>query len=302
MSVLNNLIVSSLPIIPKPIVGFVAGRYIAGTEFQDASRVTKNLNAQRIMATMDLLGEDVLDRSEAVSAKDAYKDILRSIDRERLDSNLSLKLTQIGLKLDKSFCEQNLREILLVAKEKKNFIRIDMEDHTCTDATLDLYRSVRRDFDNVGVAIQAYLRRSEADVLDLLKERANFRLCKGIYVEPEVIAFKDREEIRSNFLTLLRIMLDGGAYVGVATHDDVLIDESCRMIAERKLSPDQYEFQMLLGVKEKLRLKLREDGHRVRVYVPFGKQWYPYSVRRLKENPAIAGYALKSLLSRDSVN
>ncbi len=302
MSLFNNLIVSSLPIIPKPIVGFVAGRYIAGAEFEDASRVTKNLNAQRIMATMDLLGEDVLDHSEAVTAKDAYKEILRSIDRAHLDSNLSLKLTQIGLKLDGSFCEQNLREILLVAKEKKNFIRIDMEDHTCTDATLDLYNSVRRDFDNVGVAIQAYLRRSPADVLELVKEKANFRLCKGIYVEPEAIAFKDREEIRRNFLTLLRIMIDGGAYVGVATHDDVLVDAACRIIAERRLGPDKYEFQMLLGVKEKLRLRLRESGHRVRVYVPFGRQWYPYSVRRLKENPAIAGYALKTIFSKDSVN
>jgi proline dehydrogenase len=302
MGVFNKLIVSSLPIIPKPIVGFVAGRYIAGAEFQDASRVTKNLNAQGIMATMDLLGEDVLDHSEATIAKDAYKDILRSIDQEHLDSNLSLKLTQIGLKLDKSLCEHNLREILLAAKEKKNFIRIDMEDHTCTDTTLELYESVRRDFDNVGVAIQAYLRRSEADVLDLVKKKSNFRLCKGIYVEPEAIAFKDRDEIRSNFLKLLRIMFDTGAYVGVATHDDVLIDTSCRMIAEQKLSPDKYEFQMLLGVKEKLRLKLRENGHRVRVYVPFGRQWYPYSVRRLKENPAIAGYALKALFSKDSVN
>jgi proline dehydrogenase len=184
MSFVNNLIVSSLPLIPKPIVGFVAGRYIAGAEFKDASRVTKNLNAQRIMATMDLLGEDVLEHSEATIAKDAYKEILRSIDQEHLDSNLSLKLTQIGLKLEKNFCEQNLREILLVAKEKVNFIRIDMEDHTCTDATLDLYKSVRRDFENVGIAIQAYLRRSEADVSELLKERANFRLCKGIYIEP----------------------------------------------------------------------------------------------------------------------
>jgi proline dehydrogenase len=302
MSFFNNLIVSSLPLIPKPVVGFVAGRYIAGAQFEDASRVTKNLNARRIMATMDLLGEDVREHSEATAAKDTYKQILKSIDQEHLDSNLSLKLTQIGLKLDQSLCERNLREILLVAKEKKNFIRIDMEDHTCTDATLELYKSVRRDFDNVGVAIQAYLRRSESDVQNLMKERANFRLCKGIYIEPEAIAFRDREEVRSNFLRLLRVMLDGNAYVGIATHDDVLIDTSARIVAERTLSPDKYEFQMLLGVKEKLRLKLRQDGHRVRVYVPFGRQWYPYSIRRLKENPAIAGYVLKTMFSRDSVN
>jgi proline dehydrogenase len=302
MSVLNNLVVSSLPLIPKPVVRFFAGRYIAGAQFEDATRVTKNLNAQRIMATMDLLGEDVREHSEATVAKDTYKEIFRRIDQEQLDSNLSLKLTQIGLKLDQSLCERNLREILLVAKEKKNFIRIDMEDHTCTDATLELYKNVRRDFDNVGVAIQAYLRRSESDVQNLVKERANFRLCKGIYIEPEAIAFKDREEVRSNFLRLLRIMLDGNAYVGIATHDDVLIDASARIVAERSLSPDKYEFQMLLGVKEKLRLKLRQNGHRVRVYVPFGRQWYPYSIRRLKENPAIAGYVLKTIFSTDSVN
>jgi proline dehydrogenase len=302
MSFLNNLIVSSLPLIPKPVVRSFAGRYIAGAQFEDASRVTKNLNAQRIMATMDLLGEDVSEHSEATAAKDTYKQILKSIDQEHLDSNLSLKLTQIGLKLDQSLCERNLREILLVAKDKKNFIRIDMEDHTCTDATLELYRSVRTDFGNVGVAIQAYLWRSESDVQELVKGRANFRLCKGIYIEPEAIAFKDREEVRSNFLRLLRVMLDGGAYVGIATHDDVLIDASARIVAERSLSRDKYEFQMLLGVKEKLRLKLRQDGHRVRVYVPFGRQWYPYSIRRLKENPAIAGYVLKTIFSRDSVN
>jgi proline dehydrogenase len=161
---------------------------------------------------------------------------------------------------------------------------------------------VRKDFENVGVAIQAYLRRSESDVQSLAKERANFRLCKGIYIEPEAIAFKDREEIRRNFLRLLRIMLDAGAYVGIATHDDVLIEASARIVTERSLSSDKYEFQMLLGVKEKLRLKLRQNGHRVRVYVPFGRQWYPYSIRRLKENPAIAGYVLKTMFSRDSVN
>ncbi|MEK6571965.1 MAG: proline dehydrogenase family protein, partial [Bacteroidota bacterium] len=251
---------------------------------------------------IDLLGEDILDRSEAIAAHDVCKEILRAIDREHLDSNLSLKLTQIGLKLDKSFCEQNLREIVALAREKKNFVRIDMEDHTCTDATLEIYRNVRREFDNVGIAIQAYMRRSESDVLELAKLKANFRLCKGIYIEPEIIAFKRKEEIRKNFLNLLSIMLRNGCYVGIATHDDVLIEGSGRILSEMKLSPEKYEFQTLLGVRERLRLKLRDDGHRVRVYVPYGKDWYPYSVRRLKENPAIAGYAIRTLFSRDSVN
>ena len=205
------------------------------------------------------------------------------------------------MKLDQSFCEENLREILEVAKEEKNFVRIDMEDHTCTDATLEIYRNVSRDFNNVGVVIQSYLRMSEADVLERAHLKANVRICKGIYIEPEAIAFKGREEIRNNFLNLLSIILKNRCHVGIATHDEVLIDRARRMISEMKISPDKYEFQMLLGVKPDLRLRLIREGHRLRVYVPYGSDWYPYSVRRLKENPQIAGYVLKAIFSRDNV-
>jgi proline dehydrogenase len=297
MSFLNHLIVSSLPIIPKPIVGWVASRYIAGSHLENALQVTRNLNAQGIMATIDLLGEDVTSRSQAFAATDGCKEVLRALAREGLNANLSLKLTELGLKLDRSFCEDNLRQILELAREKRNFVRIDMEDHTCTDATLEIYASTRKDFRNVGIAIQCYLRRSEADVRELVKEKSNLRLCKGIYVEPESIAFKRKEEIRDNFIKLLGIMLDAGSYVGIATHDEVLINHARRLVLEKKLSRDAYEFQTLLGVKEGLRIRLRDEGHRVRVYVPFGKDWYPYSVRRLKENPQIAMYVLKSLFN-----
>lgn len=299
MRLLNKLIVSSLPIIPKPLVGWVANRYVAGKHLQDAIQVIRNLNFQGFMATIDILGEDIRERAKALEAREAYKEVLQSIEQERIDSTLSLKLTQIGLKLDQGFCEENLRQILEVAKEKKNFVEIDMEDHTCTDPTLDIYRNVRKDFENVGVAIQAYLRRSEADVLELVKMKAKFRLCKGIYVEPESIAFKGREEIRKNFLLLLKVILANGCYVGIATHDDLLIEESNRMISELQVSRQNYEFQMLLGVRPNLRLRLIRDGHRLRVYVPYGQDWYPYSIRRLKENPQIAGYVLKSLFTRD---
>ncbi len=301
MSLFNRLIVSSLPAIPKPIVGWVASRYIAGAHLENAIQVTRNLNAQGILTTIDLLGEDVTNRSQAISAREGCKEVLNAIARERMGANLSLKLTELGLKIDKGFCEDNLRQVLDLAREKKNFVRIDMEDHTCTDATIEIYRSTRKDFENVGVAIQAYLRRSESDVSELVKQKANIRLCKGIYVEPESIAFKTKDEIRENFLKLLRMMLEGGCYVGIATHDDFLIAGARRLTSELRIDRDRFEFQTLLGVKPSMRQMLLRDGFRVRVYVPFGREWYPYCVRRLKENPEIASHVLKSILTRDNV-
>ncbi len=301
MGFFNKLIVSSLPVIPKSFVGHVASRYIAGSHLEDAVRITKNLNAQGLKSTIDLLGEDILDPDEAIAHRDECKEILSVIARHQLDANLSLKPTQIGLKLGRELCEENLRDILRLAKERSVFVRLDMEDHTCTDESLEIYKNVRRDFGNVGVVVQAYLRRSEADVLELVKMKANFRLCKGIYIEPERIAFNRKDEIRKSFLNLLSIILRNRCYVGIATHDDLLVEGAYRLLSELKVRREEYEFQTLLGVRERLRLRVREDGHRVRVYVPYGKDWYPYSVRRLKENPTIAGHALKTLFSRDSV-
>jgi proline dehydrogenase len=300
MTLFNRLLVSSLPAIPKPIVGWVASRYIAGAALEDALNVTRNLNKQGVMSTIDLLGEDVTDRSQAAAAREGCKEVLRAVHREGLNANLSLKPTELGLKLDRKLCEDNLSEILQAARETKNFVRIDMEDHTCTDATLEIYDCMRKKFENVGVAIQAYLRRSESDVRALVRQKVNIRLCKGIYIEPESIAFKKKEEIRRNFLNLLRIILSAGMYVGIATHDDPLIDGARRIVAEMKIPNDRYEFQSLLGVKPSLRRQLVRAGYRVRVYVPFGKDWYPYAVRRLKENPNIASQALASILTRDT--
>ncbi len=296
MSFLNKLIVKALPLIPKPVVGQVAKRYIAGITLPDGIRAVHELNDRRMMATMDLLGEDVKDIREANLVRDNILPILQAIKENGLDSNISIKPTQLGLKIDEELCYKNVREIICQAAKLGNFVRIDMEDATTTDQTLNLYRRLRKEgISNTGVVIQAYMRRSEADVKALVKEGANFRLCKGIYNESPGIAYKGRQEIRENYLKLLNIMLDGGSYVGIATHDDFLIDAALANIRKRGLKKDQYEFQMLLGVREKRRNQIVSEGHRLRVYVPFGEQWYAYSTRRLKENPMMAWYITKAI-------
>ncbi len=296
MSFINKVIVKALPLIPKPIVGQVAKRYIAGITLPDGVRKVRELNSKSMMATMDLLGEDVNDIQEANQVKENILPILRSIKENSLNSNVSVKPTQLGLKIDKDLCYKNVKEIACEAAKLGNFVRIDMEDATTTDQTLDLYRKLRTDgISNTGVVIQAYMRRSEDDVRALVKEGANVRLCKGIYNESPSIAFKGRQEIRDNYLNLLDILLDGGSYVGIATHDDFLLDAAMASIQKRGLKKDQYEFQMLLGVREKRRDQIVSAGHRLRVYVPFGEQWYAYSTRRLKENPMMAWYITKAI-------
>lgn len=302
MNPLNKLIVSTLPLVPRSIVGRFASRYIAGELFEDAIEVVRKLNAGRLMATIDLLGEDVTNRDEAIAAREACKSVLSGVDAQKLDSNLSVKLTQLGLKLNRQFCTENLVEILEVARHHRNFVRIDMEDSTCTDDTLEIYRTVRKSFSNVGVVIQAYLRRSEADVRELAREKANVRLCKGIYVEPESIAFQRGEEVRENFLKLLDLLLRSRCYVGIATHDENLITASYRTIKSMNLDRHECEFQMLLGVRHTLRSSIVQLGHRMRIYVPFGKHWYAYSMRRLKENPQIALYIFRAMFTRDRVD
>jgi proline dehydrogenase len=295
MSILNTFVVKSLPFIPKPIVGTVARRYIAGETLADAMNTVRYLNSGNAMATVDVLGEDILTQDQAIDSKYHSVEVLNAIAKHSLDSNLSVKLTSLGLKMEKQFCIGNIDEIVMTAKRQNNFVRIDMEDHTCTDDTLETYRVMRSRHNNVGIVIQAYLRRSESDIRALAAEKANVRLCKGIYNEPPEIAIKDREGIQQNYLTLLRILFEAGCYVGIATHDDVLIDGAKAMIGEMKLQKHQYEFQMLLGVRDEKRKQLIADGHRLRVYVPFGHDWYGYSVRRLKENPQMAGHIVKAM-------
>ena len=300
MHFLNKAVVAALPAVPKPIVRYFAGRYIAGETLRHAVECVRSLTAEGICATLDVLGEDVRSEKEAVTSREQSIEVLRTITDESLNSNLSIKLTSLGLKLDPEFCTANIREILKVAASFNIFVRFDMEDSTCTTDTIDVYQTLHREFPHTGIVVQAYLRRTADDVRNLVREKTNFRLCKGIYKEPSHIAFQGRREVQDNFVGLLRTMLEGGCYVGIATHDSVLVDASERMIREMGVRRDQYEFQMLLGVRPELRRSLVRNGHRVRLYVPFGAHWYGYSLRRFKENPEIAGYVFRALFMRNN--
>ncbi len=295
MNLFNQLIVALLPFVPKVIVARFAKPYIAGEELSSAVVAVKFINNDGALATLDVLGEDITTREEAIASREECKRVISAITENALKSNLSIKLTQLGLKIDAEFCRSNVEEILSAANARNNFVRIDMEDHTCTDETLSVFRAVRKKYSNVGIVIQAYLRRSESDIRQLIAEKANVRLCKGIYTEPVDIAFKLKAEIQQNYLRLLRMLLEARMYVGIATHDDVLINGARTMIRDLGYRKEEYEFQMLLGVRTEKRKELLREGHRLRVYTPYGKRWYAYSVRRLKENPQMAGYVFKSM-------
>ncbi len=298
MSVLNSLIAKTLPLVPKAVVGRVSSRYIAGEDLADAIRVVKEMNGMGMMATLDILGEDVYEREVAESIRLQWETVLQEVKNQELDSNISIKLSQLGFRIDQDYCYQTTRTLVQAAAEKGNFVRIDMEDSSMTSATIELYKRLRGDgFENVGVVIQSYLHRSDKDVRELAKMKANFRLCKGIYIESPDIAYQDREEIRRSYGLLLRIMIEAGCYVGIATHDDYLIEKAYELIEKNRVDKSRYEFQMLLGVRDQLRASIVRNGHRLRVYVPYGEQWYAYSIRRLKENPQIAGYVLKSMFT-----
>jgi proline dehydrogenase len=282
---------------PKSVVGFFSKRYIAGEIIDDAIRVTRELNKQGIYATIDVLGEAVKNREEAVDSKNKALEVLDTIIKFNLKANLSIKPTQMGMAIDEDFAYDQVRAIVQKAKEINSFIRIDMEDSPYTDATFRLLRKLKQDYNNVGVVVQAYLKRTYADVVVLNKIGTNYRLCKGIYIESPNIAYKDREVIRKNYVKDLELMLKNGNYVGIATHDEYLVNEAYRLIRELKIPKDKFEFQMLLGVREDLRNKINNDGYKIRIYVPFGKDWYAYSTRRLKENPQVAGYVFRNLFS-----
>jgi proline dehydrogenase len=299
MNILNNSIVKILPLVPRGIVRKFANKYIAGDVLSDAVEKAKKLNDMGIMGTMDVLGENTTNELEAGQASRECIDVLEAIDKNKLDSNLSIKLTQFGLNLDMDLCFENVSKVLDAAKSFKQFVRIDMEDSSVTSKTIEMFERARAYYPACGIAIQAYMRRTYIDAERLIKSHTNFRLCKGIYVEPEKVAFKKKEEVNDNYLKTLRLMLSNGSYVGIATHDDQLINGAYQMLDEMKKKKDEYEFQMLLGVRENLRDKILKDGHRIRVYIPFGKHWYNYSIRRFKENPQMAGYIFKSLFSNN---
>ncbi len=297
MSLLNNLIVKAVQLMPKPVVGFFSKKYIAGDTIEKAVQCVKDLNAKGIYATMDVLGESISHKAEAVEAQTKCMEVLDTIAEHNLMANLSLKPTQMGLSIDEDFAYQQIREIVEKAKSMNNFVRIDMEDSPYTDKTITLFKKLRNDYDNLGIVVQAYLKRTTSDVITLNKLGTNYRLCKGIYIEPATIAYKVRQEIRDNYLKSLELMLKNGNYVGIATHDEYLINAAYKMIKDMNIPKDKFEFQMLLGVREELRDRINNDGYKIRIYVPFGKDWYPYSIRRLKENPQVAGHIFKNIFS-----
>ena len=282
---------------PKAIVGYFSKRYIAGETLDIAVELVRTLNRKGIYATIDVLGEAVKDTTESREAKSKALEVLDTIDRNGLKANLSVKPTQMGLNLDQALAFEQISELVEKAKAINNFIRIDMEDSPYTDSTFKLFKDIKNKYNNVGVVVQAYLKRSYDDVVSLNKIGANYRLCKGIYIESSKIAYKDKQEIRRNYLKILELILKSGNYVGIATHDEFLINSAKKIINDLSISKDKFEFQMLLGVREDLRNKINSEGYKIRIYVPFGKDWYPYSVRRLKENPQIAGYVFRSLFS-----
>lgn len=297
MEAINQLIVKLVQLMPKPVVGFFSKKYIAGETLQEAVDYVKKLNSKGIYATMDVLGESVTSREESIHCKTEALEVLEAIEKNKLMANLSIKPTQMGLAIDEQFAYEQVLELVKKAAEYKNFVRIDMEDSPFTDKTINLYKKIYADYKNVGIVIQSYMRRSLVDVVTLNKIGTNYRLCKGIYVEPASIAYKDKQEVRDNYLKLLDQIFKDGNYVGIATHDKYLIDEAYKMIKEKNIPKDKFEFQMLCGVREDLRDKINADGYKIRIYVPFGKDWYAYSIRRLKENPSVAGHITKSFLT-----
>jgi proline dehydrogenase len=294
---INKIIVAIVQMMPKSLVWIFSKRYIAGKTLDEAIQLVKKLNDKNIYATIDVLGEAIQNKEEAIVAKNECLRVLNVIEEYKLKANLSLKPTQLGLNLDQEFAYNQASEILKRASELKNFVRLDMEDSPYTDATINLYKKLIINYENVGIVVQAYLKRTLDDVIILNKLNANYRLCKGIYVEAPSIAYKDKQVIRDNFVKILEKMLKSDNYVGIATHDEYLINESYRLIRELNIPSNKFEFQMLLGVREDLRDKINSDGYRIRIYVPFGEHWYKYSLRRLKENPSIAGLVFKNIFS-----
>lgn len=295
MGVFDRVVALTLPLVPKPVVRRVASPYIAGEQMEDLLRLAASLNQEGYRVAAAILGEFVTRKEESMEAVREYEQLLAQMGERRIVGYIHIKPTHLGLKLDKNFCLENVRSLLIAARRQQLFVRMDMEDSPCIDDTLEIYYRLREEFENVGVVIQARMRRSLADVRELAKVKANVRVCKGIYLEPYAIAYTDPELISRNYIRLTEELLGAGCTVAMATHDERLVWEGARLVDELKVPRERYEFQMLLGVLAPLRRLILDGGHPVRVAVPYGPNWYPYSLRRLRKNPAIAGYVLKSL-------
>lgn len=306
----NRLLVLAMPLVPRPIVKAISSNYVAGETTAEMLTTVRKLQQEGATCTVDLLGEFITDISQAHETARRYHEILDELYQAGLTDNsirsgrqatISVKLTALGLLLDEATCFDLIRGLVAKAAETDNFVRLDMEDTPCTDATIHIYLKLRQEFENVGIVLQAYLRRTLGDTRYLCGERAgNIRLCKGIYVEPRNLAYKDGSIINKNYTLVLEELFSHKQqpFVGIATHDERLVWEACRLLDKYQIPKEQYEFQMLLGVDPQMRTLLINSGHPLRVYVPFGRQWYQYSIRRLKENPTIAGYVFNAMIKR----
>ncbi len=299
MGLLNRLVVGSAPLMPKFVIGRVASVYVAGDKLKDGLELAKKLNSKGFTATLDLLGEEVKNRKETNKIKQSYCDLLDGIANYGIDCNISLKLTALGLKIDEELCWDNLSVVLDKAREYKNFVRMDMEDSTVTDATIRMCKKGKDYYPKCGTVLQAYMRRTSDDIDILKTHNANIRLCKGAYKESEEIAYQDYQEIRDNYMINAKKIMDNGIFIGLATHDEWLITKLEELIEKNNYKKSNYEFQALSGVPiDKTLERLIAAGHKVRYYIPYGPEWYAYSMRRMKENPDIWKYTLKAFFFR----
>ena len=299
MKLINYLIIQIIPFLPKVFVRLVASPYIAGITDDEMLVNVQKLNNKGYDVAIDILGEHVTTQEEATEITERYANLYDRISSKQLDANLSIKLSHIGQDLGYDVVKSNLMILVNAAKKHNNFLRLDMENSPYTSETINLYKKAFENYSNVGIVLQAYMHRSKDDLDKLANEKFNVRICKGIYIESEDIAYRDYQKIRDNYIILTKEALIKGAYVGIASHDEYLIDKLYLWIKENQIATTQYEFQILHGVPmEKKLQQLIKEGNKVRVYVPYGDNWYDYSVRRLKENPKMAGYIIKNIFSK----
>lgn len=301
---INTLISHILPFMPKKLVWLFSKEYIAGETIEEAIANAKKLNAEGVMTTIDVLGEFISTLEEAEANKLEYLDVIEKAEAANVNGNYSLKPTFFGLLIDKEVAYRHIREVVEKAASYGNFVRIDMEDSPCTDMSIEIYRRIKEEFPkNVGLVFQAYLKRTHDDIKGMLDLNSpelpvNLRLCKGIYNEPEEIAYKQYDNINRHFLKDIEFMLENKMYPAVATHDKPVVEGTRELLHKYSVPKEMYEFQMLYGVTPGLRKSLVDEGHRMRVYVPFGKQWFGYCTRRLKENPKMAGVIIKAIFKK----
>ena len=297
---INKLIASSVSVFPKWFIELFSKSYVAGYSSNEVLSIVEKLNGQGFSATIDILGEHVKDLDISKNITQQYCELFENINLKSIDSTISVKPTHIGLDISKNVVLENFNKIIEVARDKSNFLRIDMESSKNTDDTFEIYKSLKNRYPEVGVVLQAYLKRSIDDIENLAGPKFNARICKGIYKEDSEIAYKEKDIINNNFLEMAKLMLQKNSYACFATHDQQLIDSLVELVEKKRIETTKFEFQVLYGVPMNGKLeKLISKGYKVRIYVPFGPDWYEYSLRRLKENPNIAGYVIKNLFLRN---